>query len=130
MELWQILLGMAFLLAILTFTYPLVMRMMRKRREGREEEEERIEEKEKRREEEVIKIIREIRELKKRIEKEEGELTSLSDVFLVSVQNLFEIRGVNNEIRGINERIKETKAIIWFGVGTLLAFGLAIISMV
>ncbi|MCW3130038.1 MAG: hypothetical protein N2V75_08095 [Methanophagales archaeon] len=120
MELWQILLGIAFFLAILTFTYPLVMRIRRKRREREKKED---------RKEEVIKIIREIRELKEKIEKEEGELTSISDIFLVSVQTLFELRGVNNEIRGINERMKETKAIIWFEVGTLIAFGLAIISM-
>jgi len=55
-KLWHILLAISILLAILTFTYPLVIRIRRKRREEREEE--RIEEEEKRREEEVMKILR------------------------------------------------------------------------
>ncbi len=117
MELWQIFLGIAFFLAILTFTYPLLKRV---RRRGEKKKEDR--------KEEMIKIIKEIKELKEEIEREEGSLTSISDLFLVSVQTLFEIRSVNNEMRGINERIKEMKAIIWFELGTLLALGLAIIS--
>jgi len=72
-KLW--LLAISILLAILTFTYPLVIRIRRKRREEREEE--RIEEKEKRREEEVMKILREIEELKEKIEKRGMKLTFL-----------------------------------------------------
>ena len=74
-KLWHILLAISILLAILTFTYPLVIRIRRKRREEREEE--RIEEKEKRREEEVMKILREIEELKEKIEKRGMKLTFL-----------------------------------------------------
>ncbi|MGB2841400.1 MAG: hypothetical protein WBC40_02800 [Halobacteriota archaeon] len=90
MELWHVLLAIAFFLAVLTFTYPIVMRIRRKRQEEREEE--RIEEKEKRREEEVMKILKEVEELKEKIEKRGMKLTSISDVFLVSVQILSEIR--------------------------------------
>ena len=112
MELWQILLGIALFLAAFTFVYPFVLWMKRIKGEREQKEE---------RKEEVIKIIRELKELKEKIEKEGVELTALSDLFLVSVQTLFEIRGVN-------ERIKETKTIIWFGLGTLLALCLAILS--
>jgi len=62
MELWQLLLGIAFFFAVLTFTYPLISRI-RMRRERKDKEAE------------IIKIIREIRELKEKIEKEEGSLT-------------------------------------------------------
>jgi flagellar biosynthesis/type III secretory pathway M-ring protein FliF/YscJ len=67
MELWQLLLAISIFFAILTFSYPLVMRIRRKRREEREEE--RIKEKEMRREEEVMKILRDIEELKENIER-------------------------------------------------------------
>jgi hypothetical protein len=107
MELWHVLLGIAFLLAILTFTYPLVMRIRRKRKDKKAE---------------IIKIIREIKELKEKIEKEEGSLTSITDVYLVSVQIL-------SEIRGINAGINDVKALILFCVGVLVALNLAIISM-
>ncbi len=91
-ELWHVLLAISIFFAILTFSYPLVMRIRRKRREEREEE--RIEEKEMRREEEVMKILREIEDLKEKIERRGMKLTSISDVFLVSVQILSEIRVV------------------------------------
>ncbi|MEA2032109.1 MAG: hypothetical protein U9N41_00825 [Euryarchaeota archaeon] len=82
-ELWHVLLAISFFFAILTFSYPLVMRIRRKRREEREEErkeeeEERIEEKGMRREEEVMKILREIEELKEKIEKRGVKLTSIN----------------------------------------------------
>ncbi|MCK4475670.1 MAG: hypothetical protein KAU16_02990 [Methanophagales archaeon] len=73
-RLWHVLLAISFFFAILTFSYPLVMRIRRKRQEEREEE--RIEEKEMRREEEVMKILREIEELKDKIERRGMKLTS------------------------------------------------------
>ena len=75
-ELWHVLLAISFFFAILTFSYPLVMRIRRKRREEREEE--RIEKKEMRREEEVMKILREIEELKEKIERRGMKLTSIN----------------------------------------------------
>ena len=63
MELWQILLGMAFLLVILTFVYLLISR--------------------KRRRENVVKILKEAKALKKEIEKE--GLTTASDVVLAQI---------------------------------------------
>jgi len=108
MELWHVLLGIAFFLAVLTFTYPLISRMRRRRRKDKKAE--------------IIKIIRETRELKEKIEKEEGSLTSITDVYLVSVQIL-------SEIRGINAGINDVKALILFGVGVLVALNLAIISL-
>jgi len=83
-ELWHVLLAISFFFAILTFSYPLVMRIRRKRREEREkeegmrrEEEERLEvkEKEKEKEEEIIRILKEVKALKERIEKREEGLT-------------------------------------------------------
>ena len=112
-ELWHVLLAISIFFAILTFSYPLVMRIRRKRREEREEE--RIEEKEMRREEEVMKILREIEDLKEKIERRGMKLTSISDVFLVSVQILSEIsKGsriqdgmIKRQNRGIGEGNKE-----------------------
>ena len=75
-ELWHVLLAISIFFAILTFSYPLVMRIRRKRREEREEE--RIEEKEMRREEEVMKILREIEDLKEKIERRGMKLTSIN----------------------------------------------------
>ena len=145
MELWHVLLGIAFFLAVLTFTYPIVMRIRRKRQEEREEErieekEKRIEEKEKRREEEVMKILKEVEELKEKIEKRGMKLTSISDVFLVSVQILSEIRvmgyrmeGLKGRIggleRGLKEEMGDMRALIMFGIGTILAISLTIISI-
>ncbi|MDI6886873.1 MAG: hypothetical protein QMD22_11155, partial [archaeon] len=138
MELWQILLGIAFLLAILTFTYPLVIRIRRKKWEEREKG--RIEKKEKSREEEVMEILREIEDLKKRMEREGIKLTSISDVFLVSVQILSEIRligyrmeGLRGRIegleRGIKEEMGDTRALILFSIATISALNLTIISL-
>ena len=75
-ELWHVLLAISIFFAILTFSYPLVMRIRRKRREEREEE--RIEEKEMRGEEEVMKILREIEDLKEKIERRGMKLTSIN----------------------------------------------------
>ena len=144
-ELWHVLLAISIFFAILTFTYPLVMRIRRKRREEREEErieekEERIEEAEMRREEEVMKILREVKELKEKIEKRGMKLTSISDVFLVSVQILSEIRvmgyrmeGLKGRIEGLERGLKkemgDARALIMFGIGTILAISLTIISI-
>ena len=75
-ELWHVLLAISIFFAILTFSYPLVMRIRRKRREEREEE--RIEEKEMRGEEEVMKILREIEDLKEKIERKGMKLTPIN----------------------------------------------------
>ncbi|MBE0517454.1 MAG: hypothetical protein IBX41_08745 [Methanophagales archaeon] len=107
MELWQILLGIAFLLIVLTFAYLLISWMRRGRKDKKAE---------------IIKIIKEMRELKEKIEKEEGGLTSITDVYLVSVQIL-------SEIRGINAGMNDVKALILFCVGVLVALNLTIISM-
>jgi len=63
MELWQILLGVAFFLVVLTFVYLLINRTRRK--------------------EKVIKILKEAKALKKEIEKE--GLTTASDVVLAQI---------------------------------------------
>ena len=63
MELWQILLGIAFFLAVLTFVYLLINRTRRR--------------------EKVIKILKEAKAMKKEIEKE--GLTTASDVVLAQI---------------------------------------------
>ena len=110
-KLWHILLAISFFFAILTFSYPLI-RMMRKRRERREEERLRLEEREKSREEEVIEILKEIEELKKEMERRGIKLTSISDVFLVSVQILAEMRAVRYRIDELGDKVGELKEII------------------
>jgi hypothetical protein len=63
-EIWHVLLAISILLAILTFTYPLISR--RKRREK------------------VIKILKEAKAMEKEIEEEEG-LTTAADVVLSQI---------------------------------------------
>ncbi len=63
MELWLILLGIAFLLAVLTFVYLLIGRLRRK--------------------EKVIKILKEAKAMKKEIEKE--GLTTASEIVLAQI---------------------------------------------
>jgi len=63
MELWQILLGIAFLFAVLTFAYLLIGRLRRR--------------------EKVIKILKEAKAMKKEIEKE--GLTTASEVVLAQI---------------------------------------------
>ena len=138
-KLWHILLAISFFFAILTFSYPLIRMMMRRRKERREEER-RLEEREKSREEEVIEILKEIEELKREMERRGVKLTSISDVFLVSVQILAEMRAVRyriDELRDkvgglegiIKEEIGDMKALILFGIATILAICLTIISL-
>ena len=138
-KLWHILLAISFFFAILTFSYPLIRMMMRRRKERREEER-RLEEREKSREEEVIEILKEIEELKREMERRGVKLTSISDVFLVSVQILAEMRAVRyridelrDKVEGLEGIIKEEtgdmKALILFGIATILAICLTIVSL-
>ena len=85
--------------------------MMRKRREGREEER-RLEKRKKSREEEVIEILKEIEELKKEMERRGIKLTSISDVFLVSVQILAEMRAVRYRIDELRDKVEGLRGII------------------
>ena len=110
-KLWHILLAISFFFAILTFSYPLI-RMMRKRRERREEERLRLEERKKSREEEVIEILKEIEELKKEMKRRGIKLTSISDVFLVSVQILAEMRAVRYRIDELRDKVGGLEGII------------------
>jgi len=110
-KLWHILLAISFFFAILTFSYPLI-RMIRKRREGREEERLRLEERKKSREEEVIEILKEIEELKREMERRGVKLTSISDVFLVSVQILAEMRAVRYRIDELRDKVGGLEGII------------------
>ena len=145
-ELWHVLLAISFFFAILTFSYPLVMRIRRKRREEREkeegmrrEEEKRLEVKEK--EEEIIRILKEVKALKERIEKREEGLTSLTDFILATIS--FEIGNMSNRMEGMSNRIEkldsrakgidkginDMKSLMLFGLSALFALGLVIISM-
>ena len=68
------------------------------------------------------------------------KLTSISDVFLVSVQILSEMRmigyrmeGLKGRIEGLEKGIKkemgDARALILFGIATILAISLTIISI-
>jgi len=103
------LLGLSFLSATLAIAYfVLKMRGKARRRKSKEEE--------------IIETIKEVRELRKKLEEKGENLTSLSDVFSVQVFTL-------SEIRGVNKSIDDMKSWILLELGLLVAFCLAIMSM-
>ena len=128
----RITLALAFLVAITGFAYFI---HKRRKKEARRSKEEEImatikEAKEWRgREEEIIEIIKEVKELKKRIEEKGVELTTVSDVFLMQILLLSEIRNVNIRIRNVNKGIEDVRTWILFGLSVVVALCLAMISM-
>jgi len=106
-----VLLGLSFLSAILALGYFIIKRI---RKAGMR--------KFKSKEEEIIETIKEVKELRKKLEEKGINLTSLSDVFSVQVSIL-------SEIRGVNKGIDDIKSWILLELGLLVAFSLAIISM-
>jgi len=139
MMLSYITLGLALLIATMAFAYLLIKRS---KKEGvREEVKEEIMERS--REEEIMETIKELKELKRRIEDRGEGLTSASDVFLAQVLILSEVKGVNRGIESINKMIgamnkgiegvskgiDEIKSWLLFELGILVAFCLAIISI-
>ena len=106
-----VILGLSFLSAILALGY-FIIKMMRKagRRRFRSKEEE------------IIETIKEVKELRKKLEEKGVNLTSLSDVFSVQISIL-------SEIRGVNKGIDDIKSWSTLELGLLVAFSLAIMSM-
>ena len=99
-KLWHVLLTISIILAILTFTYPLISKRRKRNKE-----------------EEVIKILKEAKELKNKIEEKEEGLTTPTDVILTQI------------LSTLNTGISDLKALILFGIATLVAINLTIISL-
>jgi len=128
----RITLALSFLVAITGFAYFIHKRRKKEARRGEEEEIMATikEAKEWRgREEEIMEIIKEVKELKKRIEEKGVELTTVSDVFLMQILLLSEIRNVNIRIRNVNKGIEDVRTWILFGLSVVVALCLAMISM-
>jgi hypothetical protein len=122
-KLWHILLSISIFFAILTFTYPWISKRRRKEK-GKEEAIKMLRMKD----EEVIEILKEVKELKRRIEEKEKGLTTAADLLLTQI--LFTLNIGLSEIRsGINAEVGDLKALILFGIATLLAISFTIISL-
>jgi ABC-type multidrug transport system fused ATPase/permease subunit len=128
----RITLVLSFLVAITGFAYFILKRRKKEARRGKDEEIMATikEAKEWRgREEEILEIIKEVKELKKRIEEKGMELTTVSDVFLMQILILSEIRNVNVRIRNVNKGIEDVRTWLLFGLSVVIALCLAMISM-
>jgi len=120
----RITLALSFLVAITGFAYFILKRRKKEIKAKIKEAKEW-----RGREEEIMEIIKEVKELKKRIEEKGVELTTVSDVFLMQILLLSEIRNVNIRIRNVNKGVEDVRTWILFGLSVVVALCLAMISM-